>query len=151
MDRESQISSFDGLQLDGLSYDQKILLHEYMSPHEGATYYAEHAQMMIDFLRHPEAFQANDSAKSIAFCDFVLRHFDDKHNAWPIQVKPSDIDWQRLRNVVVRVVYEYSSTAGRQCPVVIVEADARKSSKDNWEHFSNGGIAFALEDFVQKK
>lgn len=150
MDKEPKASTFDSLKLDGLSFEQKTLLRDYMSPHEGVRYYAQRAQLMIDFLRNPDSFKPSDQANCSSYCDFVLRHFDGKM-IWPIQVKPSDIDWERLQNVSVHVVFEYSSTADRRCPVVVNEADARKDSTSPWEHFSSGGIAFSLDDWVQKK
>ncbi len=150
MDRELTASTFDSLQLNGLSYEHKTLLRDYMSPHEETGYYAQWAQLMIDFLRNPNSFKPSDQANCSSYCEFVLRHFDGKM-VWPIQVNPSDIDWERLRNVSVHVVYEHSSTAGRRCPVIVNEADARKDQSSPWEHFRDGGIAFSLDDWVQKK
>lgn len=137
-------NTFAGLDVNGLSAGQKRTLRDYMKPHEGANYYREHAQYMIDFFEHPEEFEATDFAKCTAFSDFVLRAFDSK-NVWPGQVKPEEIDWERLRNVEVDVIPSTTGVAN------VLKAEARKDANSEWQEMHSNGVAFSLEDWVQRK
>jgi hypothetical protein len=147
---ESPQNTFESLDVNGLKPDQKQLLRDYMEAHEGQEYYGKRAQFMIDFLRNPGEFEPTDFAKCSAFCDFVLRRFDQKY-VWRNQVKLEGIDWERLQNVGVDVVFRYSSTLGKESAVKVLRAEARKDQESEWEKMQSGGVAFLLEDWVQKK
>ena len=145
-------NTFESLDTGGLSEEQQKLLKDYMQSAEGKEYYGERAKFMMDFLKHPENFEPTDLAKQSAFVDFVLRKYDGKPiTTWPNSIKIDDIDWSRLRNVEVSVVYRYSSTLNKKSVVHILSAEARKDKDSKWERMESGGVAFSLEDWVQSK
>lgn len=135
---------------------------------------------MRKFLLNPKDFVPTDVAKRTAYVDLVVRKYDKGIVKRPLtatvcrferepatthdgeivnqadvlfqsEIRNDEIDWDRLRNVRVEVDYDYSSTMGRECAVVVINAEARKDNSSYWEEGRSGGIAFSLEDWVQKK
>ncbi|MBN1617735.1 hypothetical protein JW887_00125 [Candidatus Dojkabacteria bacterium] len=150
-------NTFRGLDLAGLSPEQVNIVKDYMSPHEGKDYYSPHASFILDYLRHPEQYRPTEFAYRSAYCDFVVRRFDegklpgrDYTVLFPTEISYDEIDFDRLQNVQVSLEYGYSSTLGKNSAVKELTAQARKDTDSAWEDMRSGGVAFSLEDWVEK-
>ncbi len=150
--------------LDLLDANQRQILRAYMSPHEAMPgrdrleTYDQHAQFMIDFLLYPEEFEPTRFAIQSAYCAFVLNGRLNGEHIWPSEVEFSSINRNWIRNIGSEVVYRYSSTLSMFTAVHILSAEVLKDpfntylgSRKEWERREDGGVAFSLEAFVQRK
>jgi hypothetical protein len=62
-----------------------------------------------------------------------------------------DIDPDRMKNVRVEVGYGHSSSLGRDSVYNSVIAEVRRDESSPWEEVRSDGVAFSLEDLIQKK
>ncbi len=135
----------------GLDQDQQLATLDYAAAHvKDPDYYLSSIRHLADFLKHPEAYQPSSFAWCAAYCHFVLIKFDKKH-IWPIDVKIEDVDTTRLWNVGIEVIWGYSSTLGKQAAVKKLSAEARPDIRSNWTKMVSRGVAFMLEDWIEKR
>lgn len=156
-----QARNYGQLDIQGLDQSQQALLRDYLHAHEGQEYYAKIASFMLEYLRNPDAFEPTLMAQCSAYCEFVLRRNEYKGQSL-MTISPRHvhhwvtngqmkIDWNRLKDVEVWADYHYSSTLGQRAACINIAADARNTIQDEWVRMQNGGVAFSLEDWVQKR
>jgi hypothetical protein len=140
-----------------LSNEQIKIIEDSTKKQTGDSYLKKETQLMINFMKNPEKFKPTDHAMKRAYVNLVVRRYDKgylpdgRYIIFPTQIKTETIDWDRLKNVEVKLEYGYSSTLGKKGAIICVYADTRKDTASEWERGRSGGVAFTLEDWIEKK
>lgn len=106
-----------------------------------------------EFINCPERFEPTDHALLQIFQRAV-------EHSWEWLVIPREARMARAKafaergtisDLTCRIVWAYSSTAGKECPVLRTSATFYPQDGSRKVTVSDGGVAFVLDEFIKRK
>ena len=129
--------------------EREMIINDYMHAHRGKSWEKDRLDFIESFLDNDKDYEPTDQAIQNAFCDFILR--PNQWSGWSfsraelVARGKSSILAGLIKNLSISLRYGFSSTLGGNASIVEISADVAG------KRMTSGGVAFSLEDFVQKK